>query len=62
MKARNGSANVRCAMTIAVRLCISPASRNMPNSGSSRMIGGSIWLARTPSRSTGPPVLNRAKA
>ena len=47
IQARNGMLMVRCAMTRPARLLIRPASRNSRNSGSTRMIGGSIWLAST---------------
>ncbi len=62
IQARNGRLIVICAMIKPMRLCIRPALRNNANSGSKRMIGGSIWLASNPSRRPGPPVLKRAKA
>ena len=53
---------VRWAMMMPAQLLSSPVIRNSVYIGSTRITGGSIWLASTNSRSGSPPVAKRAKA
>ena len=60
--AMNGRLIAMWETTIAIRALTSTTVVTRRNSGSTSTMGGSIWLASTPTRSGAPPVRWRAAA